>query len=172
MLSMFDFSREDIEYLLNVVHRISNISEKEKRELLKGRCMLSMFFSPSTRTRLSFNIAMQRLGGFVIDFGDIKRSSIAKGETLEDALLTVREYEIDIIVVRHPKAGVPKYISELCRPIPVINAGDGNNEHPTQALLDIVTVKNELGVIDGLTYTLVGDLRLHRTAHSLSLIHI
>ena len=169
IISMFDLSREDIEYLFRAVDQITKIPDEERAELLKGRCMLSMFFSPSTRTRLSFSIAMRRLGGFVVDFGGIQHSSMAKGETLEDTILTVKEYGVDIIVIRHPEAGIPRRISVLSDPIPVINAGDGSNEHPTQALLDLVTIRNECGGIDGLTYTIMGDLRHHRTAHSLAI---
>jgi len=133
--------------------------------LLKGKLLATLFFEPSTRTRLSFEAAMQRLGGGVISMGSVESSSVAKGETLSDTARTVAQYA-DAIVVRHPRMGSAKEAADAVE-IPVINAGDGAGQHPTQALLDLYTIRKELGSLKNLTISLVGDLKNGRTVHAL-----
>ncbi len=139
--------------------------EKEELDILKGKIMASLFFEPSTRTRFSFESAIHRLGGKVIATTDAIYSSMAKGETLKDTIKTIEKYA-DIIVIRHPQKGSAK-IAARCTKIPVINAGDGPGEHPTQALLDFYTIKKEKRRVSGLKISMVGDLKYGRTVHSL-----
>ena len=133
--------------------------------LLKGKILATLFFEPSTRTRLSFEAAMQRLGGGVISMASAESSSAAKGETVADTAMTVAQYA-DAIVIRHPRIGSAKEAADAAD-IPVINAGDGAGQHPTQALLDIYTISKELGSLKNLKISLVGDLKNGRTVHAL-----
>ncbi len=135
-------------------------------ELAPGRLMGTLFFEPSTRTRLSFQAAMNRLGGDTIGFSSAGGTSVQKGESLADTLRTVEQY-VDVMVLRHPAEGAARLASNLVE-VPVINAGDGGANHPTQTLLDLYTIRKELGTIDGTTITLAGDLRYSRTTRSLS----
>jgi aspartate carbamoyltransferase len=132
---------------------------------LKGKILVTLFFEPSTRTRLSFEAAMQRLGGGVISMGSVEGSSVAKGETLADTAQTVAQYA-DVIVVRHPRIGSAKEVADAVS-VPVLNAGDGAGQHPTQALLDLYTIRKELGTLKNLSIALVGDLKNGRTVHAL-----
>ena len=161
------FSRKDIEAIMKVAAAF----EKEMRErgalnLLKGKILATLFFEPSTRTRLSFEASMQRLGGGVISLGSLEGSSVAKGESLTDTAQTVAQYA-DVIVVRHPRLGSAKEAADAVS-IPVINAGDGAGQHPTQALLDIYTIRKELGSLKNLKVCMAGDLKYGRTVHALA----
>ncbi|ALM75599.1 aspartate carbamoyltransferase [Thermococcus barophilus] len=167
VVSIRDFSKEDIEYVLNTAERLEReLKEKGSLEYAKGKILATLFFEPSTRTRLSFESAMHRLGGSVIGFAEASTSSVKKGESLRDTIKTVEQYS-DVIVIRHPKEGAARLAAEVAE-IPVINAGDGSNQHPTQTLLDLYTIKREFGKIDGLKIALLGDLKYGRTVHSLS----
>jgi aspartate carbamoyltransferase catalytic subunit len=141
------------------------IKKKGSLTLLKGKVLATLFFEPSTRTRLSFETAMQRLGGGVISMGSVESSSVAKGETFVDTVRTVSQYA-DVIVIRHPRTGSAKEAADAV-PVPVINAGDGAGQHPTQALLDIYTIHKEQGTLKNLVVSLVGDLKNGRTVHAL-----
>jgi aspartate carbamoyltransferase catalytic subunit len=172
-LSIEDLSKAEIEMVLGQAERLEEQCQKQpKLELLSGCILATMFYEPSTRTRLSFESAMHRLGGDVISTASAaKTSSAAKGETLSDAARMLSGYA-HIIAQRHPQVGSAKETAEGAT-VPVINAGDGPNEHPTQALLDLYTIQKERGQIDGLRVTMVGDLKYGRTVHSLSkaLVH-
>jgi aspartate carbamoyltransferase len=160
------FSKKDIDTIIkNASYFEKELKKKKSLNLLKGKILATLFFEPSTRTRLSFEAAMQRLGGGVISMGSVESSSVAKGETLVDTVRTVSQYA-DVIVVRHPRLGSAKEAADAT-PIPVINAGDGAGQHPTQALLDIYTIHKELGSLKNLTISLVGDLKNGRTVHAL-----
>ena len=160
------FSKKDIDGMIKIASDFEKeLKKKDSLTLLKGKILATLFFEPSTRTRLSFETAMQRLGGGAISMGSIEGSSVAKGETLVDTVRTVSQYA-DIIVIRHPRTGSAKEAADAA-PIPVINAGDGTGQHPTQALLDIYTIKKELGSLKNLTITMIGDLKYGRTAHAL-----
>ena len=135
---------------------------------LKGKVLASLFYEPSTRTRLSFETAMQRLGGSVVTADGFQFSSLYKGETIEDTIMVVGQY-VDVIAMRHPEAGSADKAASVS-PVPFINAGDGPRQHPTQALLDLYTIQKEIGNIDDLHITMVGDLRYGRTVHSLSFL--
>jgi aspartate carbamoyltransferase catalytic subunit len=137
----------------------------ERVKLLPGRIMASLFFEPSTRTRLSFESAMQRLGGSVIGFSETSATSVSKGESYTDTIHTVENYS-DIFVIRHPGEGTARLAARESH-LPVINAGDGSNQHPTQTLLDLYTIKKDLGKIEGIKMAFVGDLKYSRTVHSL-----
>lgn len=160
-----DFTREEIEHIFEVADKMEPLARRSS-QLLKGKILASLFFEPSTRTRLSFEAAMLRLGGSVIGFAEPKVASIAKGETLADTVRVVENYA-DIIVLRHPMEGAAKLAAEFAS-IPVINAGSGALSHPTQALLDLYTIRKEKGKIDGLKIALIGDLKYGRTVHSLA----
>lgn len=152
---------------LNRLFKLANSLEKKKDNSLKGKIMASLFYEPSTRTRFSFESAMLRLGGSIITTENAKEfSSAAKGETLEDSIRVINNYA-DVIVLRHFEEGASKRAS-LVSSIPVINAGDGPGQHPTQALLDLYTIQRELRKIDNITIALVGDLKNGRTIHSLA----
>ncbi len=167
VISIRDFSREDIEFVLKTAKRLENeLNEKGHLEYAKGRILATLFFEPSTRTRLSFESAMHRLGGSVIGFSSAASTSVKKGESLRDTIKTVEQYS-DVIVIRHSKEGAARLAAEVAD-IPVINAGDGSNQHPTQTLLDLYTIKSAFGKIDGLKIGLLGDLKYGRTVHSLS----
>lgn len=165
IISIKDFTRDEIDYILKITGEMEQIA-KTGSDMLKGKIMATLFFEPSTRTRLSFEAAMYKLGGSVIGFGEPSMSSIMKGENLADTMRVVERYA-DVIVLRHPAEGAARFAAEYAR-IPVINAGSGAEEHPTQALLDLYTIFKEKGRIDGLTIALMGDLKYARTIHSLA----
>ncbi|AMD18404.1 aspartate carbamoyltransferase [Methanobrevibacter sp. YE315] len=167
IISIKDFEREDIEYILNEASKLENIAKsKETCEELKGKILGLMFFEPSTRTKLSFETAIKRLGGDGIGFENSGSSSVSKGESIADTAKMFEGY-CDALVIRHELEGVSKFISGIVD-VPVINAGDGAGQHPTQTLLDLYTIKNEIGSIDNLKIALIGDLKFGRTVHSLS----
>jgi len=161
------FSKKDIEAIIKVASNFEKeLRKKNSLTLLKGKILATLFFEPSTRTRLSFEAAMQRLGGGVVSMGSVESSSVTKGETLIDTVRTVSQYA-DVIVIRHPRTGSAKEAADAV-PIPVINAGDGTGQHPTQALLDIYTIYKELGSLKNLVVSMVGDLKNGRTVHALA----
>jgi len=167
ILSVRQFNREDLEYIFAVAHEMRTMVERVGTfDLLKGKILANLFYEPSTRTSSSFVSAMERLGGSVIQINEVRYSSVAKGESLPDTVRTLECYA-DIIVIRHPEVGSATIAAQYAHK-PVINAGDGVGEHPTQALLDLFTIKQELGRIDGLTVTMLGDLKFGRTVHSLA----
>jgi aspartate carbamoyltransferase catalytic subunit len=168
LLSIEDLNKAEIEMVLDQAAQLEEqCQERPKLDLLNGRILATLFYEPSTRTRLSFESAMHRLGGDVISAASAaKTSSAAKGETPADAARVVSGYA-HLIVQRHPEILSAKQAAEGAT-VPVINAGDGSHEHPTQALLDLYTIQNERGQIDGLHIAMVGDLRYGRTVHSLS----
>ena len=160
------FSKKDVEAIMKVASAFEKeLKKKGSFSLLKGKLLATLFFEPSTRTRLSFEAAMQRLGGGVISMGSVERSSGAKGETLVDTTRTVSQYA-DVIVLRHPRTWSAREAADAT-PVPVINAGDGAGQHPTQALLDVYTTSKVLGTLKNLTVSLVGDLKHGRTVHAL-----
>uniref|UniRef100_A0A667ZMF4 Multifunctional protein CAD n=1 Tax=Myripristis murdjan TaxID=586833 RepID=A0A667ZMF4_9TELE len=166
ILSVRQFSKEQMSHLFNVAHTLRLLVQKERSlDILKGKVMASMFYEVSTRTSSSFAAAMQRLGGSVVHFSE-STSSTQKGESLADSVQTMSCYA-DVLVLRHPTPGAVENASRHCRK-PVINAGDGVGEHPTQALLDVFTIREELGTVNGMTITMVGDLKHGRTVHSLA----
>jgi aspartate carbamoyltransferase catalytic subunit len=165
IISLKDFSREEIDYVLEMARTMEPLA-KAGSDLLRGKILATLFFEPSTRTRLSFESAMHRLGGSAIGFAEAEIASVKKGENLADTMRVVESYA-DIIVVRHPLEGAARLAAEFSS-IPVINGGSGAEEHPTQALLDLYTIIKEKGRIDGLNVALVGDLRYGRTVHSLA----
>lgn len=162
LISIHDFSKEKILHILDVAAEF----EKDKSQnILNGKIVACIFFEPSTRTRLSFETAANRLGARVIGFSDTGNTSIAKGETLKDTVKMVSNYA-DIIVMRHPLEGSARYASEVAN-VPVINAGDGANQHPSQTLLDLYSVRQTQNRLNDLTINMVGDLKYGRTVHSL-----
>lgn len=165
ILSAKAFSREEILFLLA---QGTKMKDHPPGEILRGKVLATLFFEPSTRTRLSFESAMLRLGGGVLGFHSSDVSSIKKGETLADTIRTVNSYA-DVIAMRHDREGAAHLASQFSR-VPIINAGSGGQEHPTQALLDMLCIQNERGTIDGLNIGLVGDLKYGRTVHSLALL--
>ncbi len=165
IISIEDFTRQEVDFILNVSKTMEPIATKTS-DMLKGKILATLFFEPSTRTRLSFEAAMQKLGGTTIGIAEIESASTKKGENLADTIRTVENYA-DVIALRHPLDGAAKLAAEFSK-IPVINAGSGSEEHPTQALLDLYTMQKEKGKIDGLKIALVGDLRYGRTVHSLA----
>ena len=159
------FSREDLEYIQLLAADFRQQLEKERAlDLATGFLMGTLFFEPSTRTRLSFEAAMHRLGGEVVGFASAESTSTTKGESLTDVIQTVDQY-VDLIVMRHPKIGSAREAAEAAV-APVINGGDGAGQHPTQALLDLFTIQSELGGVDGITIALCGDLKYGRTVHA------
>jgi aspartate carbamoyltransferase catalytic subunit len=165
IISIEDFSREEINYVLNISKTMEPLALKGS-DMLKGKILATLFFEPSTRTRLSFEAAMLKLGGSAIGFAEAETASVKKGENLSDTVRTVENYA-DVIALRHPLEGAAKLAAEFSK-VPIINAGSGAEEHPTQALLDLYTIQKEKGKIDGLKIALVGDLRYGRTVHSLA----
>lgn len=164
---MKDFEREDIEYILNEASKLENVAKsREISEELKGKILGLMFFEPSTRTKMSFETSMKRLSGECIGFENSGSSSVSKGESIADTAKMFEGY-CDALVIRHELEGVSKFISDIVD-VPVINAGDGAGQHPTQTLLDLYTIKNEIGEIDNLKIALIGDLKFGRTVHSLT----
>src|SRR2546426_461866 len=167
VLSIVDFSRKDVEAVLKAAKKMVPIARGEKaNRSLEGRILATLFYEPSTRTRLSFESAMKRLGGGVIGFSQPEGSSVAKGETLADTIRMVESYS-DAIVLRHPQEGAARLAAEFTER-PVINAGDGAGQHPTQTMLDLFTIWDERGSLDGARIALVGDLKYGRTVHSLT----
>ncbi len=167
ILSVRDFTRDDLARVLRVAHAMrSAVGLVGSVDLLKGKVLANLFYEPSTRTSSSFVAAMQRLGGSVIAINEVKYSSVAKGETLQDTIRTLEAYA-DVLVLRHPRIGAAAEAAAVARK-PIVNAGDGAGEHPTQALLDLFTIEEERGRVDGLHVALVGDLKHGRTVHSLS----
>ncbi len=167
IISIKDFEREDIEYILDEASKLENVAKsKEISEELKGKLLGLMFFEPSTRTKISFETAMKRLGGECIGFENSGSSSVSKGESIADTAKMFEGYS-DALVIRHELEGVSKFISDIVD-VPVINAGDGAGQHPTQTLLDLYTIKKEIGEIDNIKIALIGDLKFGRTVHSLS----
>ncbi|HOD02977.1 MAG TPA: aspartate carbamoyltransferase [Clostridiales bacterium] len=164
LIDMLDLSTEEIDDLINTANDIIANPEKYK-DICKGKLLATLFFEPSTRTRLSFEAAMYGLGGNCLGFAETNSSSTAKGESVGDTAKTVGCYA-DIIAMRHPKEGAPLVASQKAG-IPVINAGDGGHNHPTQTLADLLTIKREKGSFDNLTVGLCGDLKFGRTVHSL-----
>ncbi|MGQ9543610.1 MAG: aspartate carbamoyltransferase [Candidatus Bathyarchaeia archaeon] len=165
IISIRDFTKAELEHMLSTADLMEPLA-KRTSEILKGKIMATLFFEPSTRTRLSFESAMHRLGGSSIGFAEPSGTSVQKGENLTDTIKVVENYA-DVLVVRHPLEGASRLAGEVTN-IPVINAGSGSEEHPTQAILDIYTMKREFGSIDGLKVAMVGDLRYGRTVHSLA----
>jgi aspartate carbamoyltransferase len=160
------FSNKEIDAIIKTASEFEKeLKKKSSLNLLKGKIMATLFYEPSTRTRLSFETAMQRLGGGVVGMGSVESSSVAKGETLVDTVRTVSQYA-DVIVIRHPRTGSAKEAADAVD-IPVINGGDGAGQHPTQALLDIYTIYKELKTLKKLRVSLVGDLKNGRTVHAL-----
>lgn len=161
-VTIADLSKKEIEYLISMAHEFEL---HPNREILKGKVIATLFYEPSTRTRLSFETAANRLGAKVIGFSDAKASSVSKGETLKDTILMVANYA-DIIVMRHRFEGAAQYASEVTH-VPIINAGDGAHMHPSQCLLDLYSIHKTQGTLDNLNIYLVGDLKYGRTVHSL-----
>ncbi|MEE3448128.1 MAG: aspartate carbamoyltransferase, partial [Bacteroidales bacterium] len=162
LISITDFSTEEIVRILEIANEFENTPQPH---LLDGKVVATLFFEPSTRTRLSFESAINRMGGRVIGFSDPNISSVSKGETLKDTIRIVSNY-CDLIVMRHPLEGSSRYASEVAT-VPVINAGDGANQHPTQTLLDMYSIKKTQGRLDNINIFMVGDLKYGRTVHSL-----
>src|SRR5919198_1994340 len=165
IISIKDFTKQDLEFVFYSTDIISSLRPNEKSELGKGRTLGYIFYEPSTRTRMSFESAMASLGGSSIGIFDPKSSSIEKGENLADTIRIIDLYS-DVIVLRHPLDGSSRFASELSKN-PIINAGSGSEEHPTQAMLDLYTILKEKGKIDGLSVAIVGDLKYGRTVYSL-----
>ena len=165
IVSIKDFTKQDLEFVFSSTDKISTLRPNEKSELGKGRILGYIFYEPSTRTRMSFEAAMASLGGSSIGIFDPKSSSIEKGESLADTIRIIDLYS-DVIVLRHPLDGSSRFAGELSRN-PIINAGSGSEEHPTQAMLDLYTILKEKKKIDGLTIGIVGDLKYGRTIYSL-----
>lgn len=165
VLSILDFDREQLEYIMDVADDIEQCMDRY-RGILSGKTMAILFFEPSTRTRLSFEAAMKKLGGLTLDMGEPVRASIEKGETLTDTVKVVENYA-DLIVLRHPMEGAARLAAEVAS-IPVINGGSGAEEHPTQAMLDLYTIRRCKKRIDGLKIGILGDLKYGRTTHSLA----
>lgn len=164
IISITDFSKQDLNYIL----KISTLMEKKpKQKILEGKILASLFFEPSTRTRLSFSSAMEQLSGKIIGFDSDKMTSLKKGETLKDTIKMVENYA-DVIVIRHPIEGSARLASEVSSK-PVINAGDGSNQHPTQTMLDLYTIQKVKGTLENLHIGILGDLKYGRAVHSLVL---
>lgn len=161
-VTIADLPKEKLMYLLEMAQEFE---KHPNRELLKGKVVATLFFEPSTRTRLSFETAANRLGARVIGFSDAKASSVSKGETLKDTVLMVSNYA-DVIVMRHFVEGAAQYASEVA-PVPIVNAGDGAHMHPSQCLLDLYSIYKTQGTLENLNIYLVGDLKYGRTVHSL-----
>lgn len=162
LVSIDDYSKKEI---IRILELASEFEKSPNQDLLNGKVIATLFFEPSTRTRLSFESAVNRLGGKIVGFTDSSTTSVTKGETLKDTIKTVSNYS-DLIVIRHPLEGSARYASEVAS-VPVINAGDGANQHPTQTLLDLYSIKKTQKTLDNLNIFLVGDLKYGRTVHSL-----
>jgi len=167
IISIRDFSREEIDYVLKRSADMEGMMGGRKvSRLMEGRILANLFFEPSTRTRMSFEAAMKKMGGLTIGFDSGAVSSETKGETIVDTVKITSGYA-DVIVIRHPAEGSARLASEHSD-VPVINGGDGSNQHPTQTLLDLYTIKKEFNKLDGLNICIVGDLKYGRTVHSLT----
>jgi aspartate carbamoyltransferase catalytic subunit len=162
LVSIDDFSTEEI---LKVLDLAVEFEKQPIRKLLDGKVIATLFFEPSTRTRLSFESAINKLGGKIVGFSDSSSSSVSKGETLHDTIKMVCSY-CDLIVMRHPIEGSARYASEVSS-VPIINAGDGANQHPTQTMLDLYSIRKTQGRLENLNIFMVGDLKYGRTVHSL-----
>jgi aspartate carbamoyltransferase len=162
LVSIDDFSTEEI---LKVLDLAVEFEKQPVRKLLEGKVIATLFFEPSTRTRLSFESAINKLGGKIVGFSDSSSSSVSKGETLHDTIKMVSSY-CDLIVMRHPIEGSARYASEVSS-VPIINAGDGANQHPTQTMLDLYSIRKTQGRLENLNIFMVGDLKYGRTVHSL-----
>ena len=162
LVSINDYSKEDI---LDILDLAEGFEKDPRQKILSNHVIASLFFEPSTRTRLSFESAINQLGGRVIGFSDASSSSVKKGESLRDTIQTVSLYS-DLIVMRHPLEGSARFASEVSD-TPIINAGDGANQHPTQCLLDLYSIRKTQGSLDNLNIAFVGDLKYGRTVHSL-----
>ena len=165
IISMNDMSKEEILEILEIAEKIEKTSEEEKLNFLKGKIIATLFFEPSTRTKMSFESAAFRLGAQVLQLPPLELSSVKKGESFSDTIKMVESYS-DVIVVRHPNDGAARLASTTSRK-PVLNAGDGSNQHPSQTLLDLYTIKDEKGTLNNLSIAFVGDLKYGRTVHSL-----
>ncbi|MEA5111220.1 Aspartate carbamoyltransferase [bioreactor metagenome] len=161
LVSITDYTKEEYIKILNLAEEFE---KNPTQRILEDFVVATLFFEPSTRTRLSFESAASRLGAKVIGFSDATNSSVSKGESLKDTILTVSNYS-DIIVMRHPREGSARFASEVST-VPIINAGDGGNQHPTQCLLDLYSIRKTQGKLDGLNVAFVGDLKYGRTVHS------
>jgi aspartate carbamoyltransferase catalytic subunit len=168
IISVSQFDREMLSYIFNRAREMREMVQRVgTTDLLKGNVLTCLFYEPSTRTSASFIAAMERLGGSVIPITQgVQFSSVSKGETLADTVRVLEQYS-DVIVLRHPETGSAQLAADYAS-VPIINAGDGTGEHPTQALLDLFTIREELGTVDGLKIAMVGDLRYGRTVHSLT----
>lgn len=165
VISMKDFSRKEIDYVLDTAEKLEPVARGEERSrLLDGKIIALLFFEPSTRTRLSFEVAAQRLGGQVLNLGSVEASSVMKGENLADTIRVISEYA-DLIVLRHPLDGSARMAAEFAS-VPIINGGDGSVHHPTQTFLDLYTIRRE-SHLEGLRIAMAGDLKYGRTVHSL-----
>jgi aspartate carbamoyltransferase catalytic subunit len=162
LVSIDDFTTEEIIKILDLTEEFES---QPTQKLLEGKVVATLFFEPSTRTRLSFESAINRLGGKIIGFSDAANSSVSKGETLNDTIRTVNNY-CDLIVMRHPIEGSARFASEIAT-VPIINAGDGANQHPSQTLLDLYSIRKTQGTLENLNIFMVGDLKYGRTVHSL-----
>ena len=162
LVSITDYNKDEY---LEVLERAAEFEKKSTQNLLSDKVVATLFFEPSTRTRLSFETAIHRLGGKLIGFSDANSSSVVKGETLKDTIKMVNNY-VDLIVMRHPLEGSARYASEVAS-VPVINAGDGANQHPSQTLLDLYSIKKTQGTLENLKIFMIGDLKYGRTVHSL-----
>lgn len=163
LVSIEDYTKEEI---LEVLHLASEFEKNPNQRLLEGKVVASLFFEPSTRTRLSFETAINRLGGRIVGFSDSSSSSVSKGETLKDTIKMVDNY-CDLIVMRHPVEGAARYASEVAVNAPILNAGDGANQHPSQTMLDLYSIYKTQGTLENLDICMVGDLKYGRTVHSL-----
>jgi len=162
LVSITDYSKEEIFKILDLA---AEFEKNPNQNLLDNKVVATLFFEPSTRTRLSFESAISRLGGKYIGFTDASSSSVSKGESLKDTIMTVANYS-DLIVMRHPIEGSARWASEVSR-VPIVNAGDGANQHPTQTLLDLYSIRKTQGTLENLNIYFVGDLKYGRTVHSL-----
>jgi len=162
LVSIDDLSKEEIFRVLDLAE---GFEKNPNQRILDGKVVATLFYEPSTRTRLSFESAVNRLGGRVIGFSEASSTSVSKGESLKDTIMTVANYS-DLIVMRHPIEGSARYASEVSK-VPIINAGDGANQHPTQTLLDLYSIRKTQGKLDNLKIVMVGDLKYGRTVHSL-----
>ena len=165
IISMNDMSKEEILEILEIAEKIEKTSEEEKLNFLKGKIIATLFFEPSTRTKMSFESAAFRLGAQVLQLPPLELSSVKKGESFSDTIKMVESYS-DVIVVRHPNDGAAR-LASITSQKPVLNAGDGSNQHPSQTLLDLYTIKEEKGTLNNLSVAFVGDLKYGRTVHSL-----
>lgn len=162
LVSINDYTRDEY---LNILDLAARFEKDPVQDILKGYVVATLFFEPSTRTRLSFESAVNRLGGRILGFSDSNTSSATKGETLRDTIKTVSNY-CDLIVMRHPVEGSARFASEISK-VPIVNAGDGANQHPTQTLLDLYSIRKTQATLENLNIFLIGDLKYGRTVHSL-----